>query len=92
MKEPEGRVIYVRSKKMEFSQKWLLGCIFFTVLFTALSYVLSYLDKNPLEALSSQIIQCMCTVDGFSFIGYTVQNAVRAYCTDKYLKGGNDNG
>ena len=38
-------------KKLEFSQKWLIGCIIISVIFTSMSYILSWFDKNPVESL-----------------------------------------
>ena len=79
-----------KTTKVEFSKLWLIGCATFTISFVALSYILSFFDKNPLESLSSTIISTMCTVDAASFGGYVLQNCVRAYCNDKFC-GGNYN-
>lgn len=73
--------------KVEFSKKWLVGCALFTIGFVAMSYVLSFFDKNPLESLASTIITTMCTVDATSFTGYIVQNCVRAYSENKFCAG-----
>lgn len=71
-------------KKREFSKMWLIGCLSVTVIFVSFSYILSAFDKNPVESLSAQIVQCLCTVDGVSFFGYNIQNSVRAYSQNKY--------
>lgn len=89
MDEREIKVVLGRKKnepkkKREFSKMWLVGCLAVTVLFVSFSYILSFLDKNPVETLSAQIVQCLCTVDGVSFFGYNLQNSVRAYSQNKY--------
>lgn len=65
-------------KKLEFSQKWLIGCIIISVVFTSMSYILAWFDKNTVESLSMTIIQTLWSSTGFSFAGYTVLNSVRA--------------
>lgn len=82
--------------KMEFSKKWLIGCIVFSVLFTCASYILSAFDKNPVESLSAQIVQSVWAMDGICFVGYNIQNCVRAHSLNKYVEnngtgGGNEN-
>lgn len=67
-----------KKKKLEFAQKWLIGCMVISVVFTSLSYILSWFDKNPVESLSMTIIQTLWSSTGFSFAGYTVLNSVRA--------------
>ena len=71
-------------KKTEFSKKWLIGCIAVSIIFTALSYVLSFFDKQPLETLSSTIIETLWGTSGISFVGYALQNSVRAYTASKF--------
>lgn len=76
-----------RKKKLEFTQKWLIGCAAVTVIYVSLSYLLSYLEKEPLQELSIAIMNTLMVVDGTSVLGYITQNAVRAYSVDKYLGG-----
>lgn len=84
-----------KKKKMEFSKKWLIGCIIFSVLFTCTSYILSAFDKNPVESLSAQIVQSVWAMDGICFVGYNIQNCVRAHSLNKYVEnngtGNNEN-
>lgn len=81
------------NKKMEFSKKWLIGCIVFSAFFTAASYVLSIFDKQPLETLASTIIQTLWGASEVSFASYAVQNSVRAYTASRYgLPGGMSDG
>lgn len=74
----------MRKKKLEFSKLWLICCITFTVIFTTASYILAAFDKQPLEALSSAIIDAMWGTSGVSYIGYAVQNCVRAFTASKF--------
>ena len=67
-----------KKKKLEFAQKWLIGCMIISVVFTSLSYILSWFDKNPVEGLSITIIQTLWGSTGVSFAGYTILNSVRA--------------
>lgn len=67
-----------KKKKLEFAQKWLIGCMIISVVFTSLSYILSWFDKNPVEGLSMTIIQTLWSSTGVSFAGYTILNSVRA--------------
>lgn len=71
-------------KKLEFAQKWLIGCMVISVVFTSLSYILSWFDKNPVESLSMTIIQTLWSSTGISFAGYTILNSVRAFTGSKY--------
>lgn len=71
-------------KRSEFSKKWLRGCIITSVVFTAASYILSFFDKQPLETLSSTIIETLWGTSGVSFVGYALQNSVRAYTASKF--------
>lgn len=70
-------------KKPEFSKCWLAACITVSIVFTAASYILSFFDKQPLETLSSAIIETIWGASGVSFIGYAAQNCVRAYTATK---------
>lgn len=73
-----------RRKKGEFSKHWLAACIIISVLFTAGSYVLSAFDKQPLETLAATIIEALWGTSGVSFIGYALQNSVRAFTSAKF--------
>lgn len=71
-------------KKAEFSKKWLAACIIFSVGFTAASYILAAFDKNPVENLSATVIETLWGASGISFVGYALQNSVRAYTSSKF--------
>ena len=72
------------TKKTEFSKKWLIGCMIVSVMFTAASYILAFLDKNPVAELSEAIIETLWGTSGISFVGYALQNSVRAYTASKF--------
>lgn len=74
----------MKKHKVEFSKLWLIGCVILSVIFTTASYILSAFDKQPLEALSSAIIDAMWGTSGVSFVGYAIQNCVRAYTSSKF--------
>lgn len=71
-------------KKPQFSKCWLAACIVISLIFTAASYVLAAFDKNPVSELSAAVIEAMWGTSGVSFIGYAVQNCVRAYTASKF--------
>ncbi|MCM1418896.1 MAG: hypothetical protein NC084_11840 [Bacteroides sp.] len=71
-------------KKAEFSQKWLIACIVLSAGFTAASYVLAAFDKNPVESLSATVIDTLWGASGISFVGYALQNSVRAYTASRF--------
>lgn len=71
-------------KKLEFSKLWLLSCVIISFIFTATSYILSMFDKQTLESLSSTIIETLWGTSGISFVGYALQNSVRAYTASKF--------
>lgn len=71
-------------KKRQFSKVWLAACIVISVIFTAASYILAAFDKNPVSELSIAIIDAMWGTSGVSFVGYAVQNCVRAYTSSKF--------
>lgn len=71
-------------KKMEFSKKWLVACIVLSTVFTAASYILAAFDKNPVETLSASIIETLWGASGISFVGYALQNSVRAYTASRF--------
>lgn len=72
-----------RRRKTEFSKLWLSGVFFATIIFIAASYLLSAMDKNPVEGLSSVIAEAFLTTDAISFAGYNLQNIGRAFCQRK---------
>ena len=71
-------------KKKEFSKVWLASCITISVVVTAASFVLAAFDKNPVSELSAAVIDALWGTSGVSFIGYAVQNSVRAYTSSKF--------
>ena len=71
-------------KRKQFSKVWLVTCIAISVSFTAASYVLAALDKNPVTELSAAIVETMWGTSGISFVGYALQNSVRAYTASKF--------
>jgi predicted permease len=73
-----------KHKKIEFSKKWLIGCIAISLIFTAASYVLAFFDKNPVSELSIAIVEVMWGTSGVSFVGYVIQNSVRAFTASKF--------
>ena len=75
---------YRRRKHRQFSKVWLFSCIVISVIFTAASYILAAFDKNPVAELSTAVIETMWGTSGVSFIGYALQNSVRAYTASKF--------
>lgn len=73
-----------RRTKMEFSKKWLCGCIIVSIVFSLFSYILAWFDKNTVETLSATILDILWGTSGISFVGYTLQNCVRAYTSSKF--------
>lgn len=71
-------------KKIEFSKKWLIACVVISLFYTTLSYVLAWFDKNTVEGLSTTIIDTLWGTSGISFIGYILQNCMRAYTSSKF--------
>ena len=71
-------------KKREFSKIWLASCITLSVIVTAASYVLAAFDKNPVSELATAVIDSLWGTSGISFIGYALQNSVRAYTASKF--------
>lgn len=74
----------IKKKKMEFSKIWLLSCIIISLVFTTLSYILAFLDKNTVSELSQTIIETLWGSSGISFAFYTIQNGIRAYTGSKF--------
>ena len=75
---------YKKKKKMEFSKKWLIACVAISLFYTTLSYLYGWFDKNTLETLSAEIIEILWGTSGISFVGYALQNCVRAYTASKF--------
>ena len=73
-----------KKKKLEFTQKWLIGCGIITVVFLGMSFVWSALGYDPLQDLSAAIVQTTLSLDGVSVGAYAFQNAVRAYSADRW--------
>lgn len=73
-----------KRNKMEFSKKWLIWCVIISIIFSLLSYILAFFDKNTVESLSATIIETLWGTSGISFIGYALQNCVRAYTASKF--------
>ncbi len=74
----------IEKKKTEFSKKWLIACIAVSIFYTSLSYILAWFDKNALETLSVEILNILWGTSGISFVGYALQNSVRAYTASKF--------
>ena len=72
------------SAKMEFSKKWLIGCIIISIVYTTFSYVLAWFDKNTVETLTVEIIETLWGASSISFAGYVLQNCVRSFTASKY--------
>lgn len=72
------------TSKTEFSKKWLIGCIALSMIVTVASYVLAFFDKNPVSELSIAIVETLWGTSGISFIGYVLQNSVRAFTASKF--------
>ena len=74
----------MKKSKMEFSKKWLIGCICVSLFFTLASYVLAWFDKNAVETLSVTIIETLWGTSAVSFVFYAGLNGVRAYTGSKW--------
>ena len=72
------------SMKMEFSKKWLIGCIIISIVYTTFSYILAWFDKNAVETLTVEIIETLWGASSISFAGYVLQNCVRSFTASKY--------
>ena len=68
---------------MEFSKKWLIGCIIISIVYTTFSYVLAWFDKNAVETLTVEIIETLWGTSGISFVSYALQNCVRSFTASK---------
>ena len=75
---------YKQQKKVDFSKKWLIGCILTSIVHTTFSYVLAWFDKNTVETLTVEIIETLWGASGVSFVAYALQNSVRAFTASKY--------
>lgn len=73
-----------KRKRMEFSKKWLIACIVISLFYTTLSYIFGWFEKNTLETLSIEILQLLWGSSSIAFIGYILQNSVRAYTSSKF--------
>ena len=73
-----------KRKRMEFSKKWLIACIVISLFYTTLSYVFGWFEKNTLETLSIEILQLLWGSSSIAFVGYVLQNSVRAYTSSKF--------
>lgn len=73
-----------KQNRMEFSKKWLIWCVIISIIFSLLSYILAFFDKNTVESLSATIIETLWGTSGISFVGYVLQNSVRAYTSSKF--------
>ena len=79
------RIIFDKPrKKRQFSKCWLVACIVVSIIYTTASYVLAAFDKNPVTELSAAIIETLWGASGTSFVGYALQNCVRAYTASKF--------
>ena len=75
---------YKAKKKLEFSKKWLIACIVISIFYTSLSYILAWFDKNAVESVTIELINVLWGTSGISFVGYALQNSVRAYTSSKF--------
>ena len=66
-------------KRLEFSKKWLITCVVISIFYTSMSYLLAWFDKNTVETLSIEIIETLWGASSVSFVGYVIQNSVRAF-------------
>jgi len=55
-----------------------------SLFYTSLSYLFAWFGKNTLETLSIEIIEILWGTSGISFVGYALQNCVRAYTASKF--------
>ena len=79
------KIVFERKpKKRQFSKCWLVACIVVSIIYTTASYVLAAFDKNPVTELSAAIIETLWGASGTSFVGYALQNCVRAYTASKF--------
>lgn len=65
-------------KKLEFMQKAVISTLVIAIFYTSLSYLLSFLDKNPVEQLTITIVQFVWGAVITSFLAYMTQNCMRA--------------
>ena len=50
---------YKKKPKMEFSKKWLIGCVIISLVYTTLSYILAFKGLDTVEQLSIEILQTL---------------------------------
>lgn len=75
---------YKKKPKMEFSKKWLIGCVIISLVYTTLSYILAFKGLDTVEQLSIEILQTLWGTSAVSFVFYCGQNSVRAYTSSKW--------
>lgn len=73
-----------KRKKMEFMQKYMVGCLVIMITLYLLSLGLSFLDKNPVESALTMLVQCSVWLNVGNSATYGVTNCVRAYSANKY--------
>lgn len=82
------RVYFVRNgekKKPQFAKVWLVVCLIISVICTAASYILAFLDKvNIADSVTVSINEILWGNCGVAFAGYALQNCVRAFTASKY--------
>lgn len=75
---------YKSKKQMEFSKKWLITCVVVSLFYTTISYVLAWFDKDTVETLTIEVLNLLWGTSGISFVGYALQNCVRAYTASRF--------
>ena len=80
---PKETNIATGKKKVEFSKKWLIGCMTISCVFCVASFVFAWFDKNSVSEISIAIVQTLLGTSGVSFASYCVQNSVRAWTATK---------
>lgn len=73
-------------KPLEFMQKILIAMYVASIVYTSFSYILAFLGKDTVEALSATIVTTLWTADAAASLGYIIQNSVRAWSKNKYDK------
>ena len=74
-------------KKLEYSQIFMSCLLIFTMVLVSLSYALAFCGKNPVETLSTTIVDKVLSVDFLCFACYALQNSIRAWTLNKYCGG-----
>ena len=73
-----------KTHKRQFSKIWLACCIMLSAAVTAVSFLLSALGRDPVSGLAAAVIDALWGTSGVSFVGYAIQNSVRAYTASKF--------